>query len=76
MPGRATQGLEFDEPLIFERGSAAKRDVLGTSAHTGARFERITLKGRGVGQFVYADVFLPKSGVQANYTLSVAPAAR
>ena len=61
---------------VFERGTAARRDLLGTSAHAGARFERVTLKGRGVGQFVYADVFLPKTGVQANYTLSVAPAAR
>jgi hypothetical protein len=61
---------------VFERGAAAKRDLLGTSAHAGARFERITLKGRGAGQFVYADVFLPKTGVQASYTLSVAPAAR
>ena len=40
------------------------------------RFERITLKGRGSAQFVYADVFLPKNGVQASYSLSVAPAAR
>jgi hypothetical protein len=61
---------------VFERGAAAKRDLLGTSAHAGARFERITLKGRGVGQFVYADVFLPKTVLQASYTLSVAPAAR
>jgi hypothetical protein len=61
---------------VFERGAAAKRDLLGTSAHAGTHFERVTLKGRGVGQFVYADVFLPKTGVQANYTLSVAPAAR
>jgi len=61
---------------VFERGAAAKRDLLGTSAHAGSRFERVTLKGRGAGQFVYADVFLPKTGVQANYTLSVAPAAR
>ena len=36
----------------------------------------MTLKGRGSGQFVYADVFLPKNGIQASYTLSVAPAAR
>jgi hypothetical protein len=61
---------------VFERGKAAKRDLLGVSAHAGKRFERITLKGRGSGQFVYADVFLPKNGVQASYTLSVAPAAR
>jgi subtilisin family serine protease len=61
---------------VFEHGKLARRDLLGVSAHTGAKFERITLKGRGSGQFVYADVFLPKSGVQASYTLSVAPAAR
>ena len=61
---------------VFERGGAAKRDLLGASAHAGTRFERVTLQGRGVGQFVYADVFLPKTGVQASYTLSVAPAAR
>jgi hypothetical protein len=61
---------------VFERGAAARRDLLGVSAHAGARFERITLKGRGSAQFVYADVFLPKTGVQASYSLSVAPAAR
>jgi hypothetical protein len=61
---------------VFERGAAAKRDLLGFSAHAGARFERVTLKGRGTGQFVYVDVFLPKNGVQASYKLSVAPAAR
>jgi subtilisin family serine protease len=61
---------------VFERGSAARRDLLGVSAHPGARFERVTLHGRGTGQFVYADVFLPKSGVQASYRLSIAPAAR
>jgi len=61
---------------VFERGGAARRDLLGVSAHAGARFERVTLKGRGSGQFVYADVFLPKKGVQASYKLSVAPAAR
>jgi len=61
---------------VFERGGAARRDLLGVSAHTGARFERVTIKGRGAGQFVYADVFLPKNGVQASYKLSVAPAAR
>lgn len=61
---------------VFERGAAAKRDLLAVSAHAGARFERVTLTGRGIGQFVYADVFLPKKGVQADYTLTVAPAAR
>jgi subtilisin family serine protease len=61
---------------VFEQGSAAKRDLLGVSAHAGARFERIILKGRGSAQYVYADVFLPKTGVRASYSLSVAPAAR
>ncbi len=61
---------------VYERGAAARRDLLGVSAHRGARFERITLKSRGSGQFVYADVFLPKTSVQASYKLSVAPAAR
>jgi hypothetical protein len=61
---------------VFERGAAARRDLLGVSAHAGTRFERITLRGRGSGQFVYADVFLPKTGVQASYSLTVAPAAR
>jgi Subtilase family len=61
---------------VFERGSAARRDLLGVSSHPGRRFERVRLKGRGSGQFVYADVFLPKNAVQASYTLNVAPAAR
>ena len=61
---------------VFERGQAARRDRLGVSAHAGAKFERVTLKGRGTGQFVYVDVFLPKKGGQASYKLSVAPAAR
>jgi hypothetical protein len=58
---------------VFERGAAAKRDLLGVSAHPGKRFERVTLKGRGSPQYVYVDVFLPKAGVQASYSLSVAP---
>jgi Subtilase family len=61
---------------VFEQGAAAKRDLIGVSAHPGKRFERVTLRGRGSPQYVYADVFLPRSGVQASYTLSVAPAAR
>jgi Subtilase family len=61
---------------VFERGAAARRDLIGASAHAGKRFERVTLKGRGVGQFVYVDVFLPKNGAQASYSVSVAPAAR
>jgi hypothetical protein len=58
---------------VFERGAAAQRDLIGTSAHAGARFERVTVQGRGVGQYVYADVFLAKKVVQASYTLSIAP---
>jgi hypothetical protein len=58
---------------VFERGAAARRDLLGVSAHAGKRFERVTLKGRGSPQFVYVDVFLPKTAVQASYSLSVAP---
>ncbi len=61
---------------VFERGAAARRDLIGVSAHGGKRFERVTLKGRGVGQFVYIDVFLAKKVVQASYSVSVAPAAR
>jgi hypothetical protein len=61
---------------VFERGSAARRDLLGVSAHAGRRFERITLTGHGVEQVVYVDAFLPKTVVQASYTLTVAPAAR
>src|SRR5829696_4115664 len=58
---------------VFERGKAAKRDLIGSSAHAGRRFERVTVQGRGVGQFVYVDVFLAKNVVQASYTLSIAP---
>ncbi|HEY7019430.1 MAG TPA: S8 family serine peptidase [Gaiellaceae bacterium] len=61
---------------VFEQGRAARRDLLAVSSHSGKRFERVTLKGRGTAQFVYVDVFLPKTGVQASYSLSVAPAAR
>ena len=61
---------------VFERGAAARRDLIGVSAHGGKRFERVTLKGRGVGQFVYVDVFLAKKVVQASYSVTVAPSAR
>ncbi|MFL5920711.1 MAG: S8 family peptidase [Gaiellaceae bacterium] len=61
---------------VFERGTAARRDLIGASSHPGKRFERVTVKGRGAGQFVYVDVFLPKNVVQASYTVSAAPAAR
>ena len=61
---------------VFERGAAARRDLLGMAAHPGSRFERVTLRGRGVPQYVYVDVFLPKGRLQADYSLSVATARR
>lgn len=61
---------------VFERGKAAQRDLIGTSAHAGRRFERVIVQGRGVGQYVFVDVFLAKNVVQASYTLSVAPSRR
>jgi hypothetical protein len=61
---------------VFERGKAAQRDLIGSSAHAGRRFERVTVQGRGVGQFVYVDVLLAKKVVQASYTLSIAPSKR
>ena len=61
---------------VFERGKAAKRDLIGSSAHAGRRFERVTVQGRGIGQFVYVDVFLARKVIQASYTLSVAPSKR
>jgi hypothetical protein len=60
---------------VFERGKTARRDLIGASAHAGARFERVTVRGRGVGQYVYVDVFLPKNVVGASYSLSIAPAS-
>jgi hypothetical protein len=32
---------------VFERGAAAKRDLLGVSAHAAARPERVVVRGRG-----------------------------
>jgi hypothetical protein len=58
---------------VFERGAAARRDLLGVSAHAGKRFERVTIQGRGAAQFVYVDVVPNKRVVQASYTLTVAP---
>jgi hypothetical protein len=45
-------------------------------AHPGSRFERLTIRGRGVAQYVYVDVFLPKAQRQADYSVSVATARR
>jgi hypothetical protein len=61
---------------VFERGAAARRDLLGTAAHRGARAERVTLRGGGAGQYVYVDAFLAKGVRDASYTLSVVSAQR
>ncbi len=61
---------------VFERGAAARRDLLGLSAHSGAKRERLVVRGRGAGQYVYLDVFLAKPAVEAGYTIRVATARR
>jgi hypothetical protein len=61
---------------VFERGAAARRDLLGVSAHAGARPERIVVKGRGLGQYVYVDVFLAKTPRDAGYKLNLSTARR
>ncbi len=59
---------------VFERGAAARRDLLGISAHPGTRRERLVISGRGVGQYVYLDVFLATPAVEARYTIRAATA--
>jgi Subtilase family len=61
---------------VFERGAAARRDLLGMSGHRGARTERVTLRGGGAGQYVYVDAFLAKGVRDSSYTLSVVSARR
>jgi hypothetical protein len=61
---------------VFERGAAARRDLLGVSAHAGARPERIVVQGRGLGQYVYVDVFLAKTPRDAGYKLNLSTARR
>jgi hypothetical protein len=61
---------------VFERGAAARRDLLGVSAHRRATRERVVVRGRGAGQFVYLDVFLTKRLREAGYTISVVSAPR
>jgi subtilisin family serine protease len=61
---------------VFERGAAARRDLLGVSAHAGARRERVVVRGHSAGQYVYLDVFLAKKVREAGYRLSVATARR
>jgi Subtilase family len=61
---------------VFERGAAARRDLLASSAHGGPRLERVTLHGRGAGQYVYADVFLAPKVASATYSMHVAASLR
>jgi subtilisin family serine protease len=61
---------------VAERGAAARRDLLGLSAHAGARRERVVVPSRRAGQYVYVDVFLAKSAPEAGYRLSVSTARR
>ena len=61
---------------VFERGAAARRDLLGVSAKRGARAERVILHGGGAGRYVYLDTFLAKGVRDASYTLSVVTARR
>jgi hypothetical protein len=61
---------------VFERGAAAKRDLLGTSANRGARAERLIVRGGGAGKYVYVDAFLAKGVREAGYTLKLASARR
>jgi hypothetical protein len=61
---------------VFERGTAARRDLLGASAHRGSRTERVVARGGRAGQYVYVDAFLAKSVREAGYTLNVVSARR
>jgi hypothetical protein len=61
---------------VLERGAAARRDLLGVSAHRGSRTERIVVLARGLGQYVYVDVFLGKNVAEARYTVRIATARR
>jgi hypothetical protein len=61
---------------VYERGAAARRDLLGISTRPGTRTERVVLQGKGAGKYVYVDVFLGKNIRDADYTLSVANAPR
>jgi hypothetical protein len=76
---KANVNLEVWGPktqTVFERGAAARRDLLGVSDRRGARAERVTVQGGGAGQYVYVDAFLAKGVRDAAYTLSVANARR
>jgi hypothetical protein len=61
---------------VLERGAAARRDLLGVSAHRGGKTERVVVPARGLGQYVYVDVFLGKNVAEASYTVRIATARR
>ena len=61
---------------VFERGAAAKRDLLASSTRAGSRTERVVVRGRGLGQYVYLDVFLAKTARETGYTIRVGTARR
>ncbi len=61
---------------VFERGAAARRDLLGVSARAGRRTERVTVRSRGTGAYVYVDVFLARKVFAAGYTMTVTSARR
>jgi hypothetical protein len=61
---------------VLERGGAARRDLLGVSAHRGSKTERVVVPARGLGQYVYVDVFLGKNVAEASYTVRIATARR
>jgi subtilisin family serine protease len=75
----AGAGLELWGPrtsTVFERGGAAKRDLLGVRRPGSAR--AISFKNRGTRPtIVYANVYLPSgAAAAAQYSLSVATARR
>jgi Subtilase family len=61
---------------VLERGAAARRDLLGVSAHRGSKIERVVVPARGLGQYVYVDVFLGKNVTEASYSVRIATARR
>jgi hypothetical protein len=61
---------------VLERGATARRDLLGVSARRGSKTEQVVVPGRGLGQYVYLDVFLGKNVAEASYTIRIATARR
>jgi hypothetical protein len=61
---------------VLERGAAARRDLLDVSARGGNKTEQVVVPARGLGQYVYVDVFLGKNVAEASYTVRIATARR